>query len=130
MGISKEYNIFELQNAIGVGDHLKAQRIAHYLATDKEHKLFLTVGMLSAYFSKLGIVHASTGLPSNDLAAALKVPPFFVKDYAAAARTYPADRLRRIQHLLRDADLRSKGVGNTSADDGELLRELLVRIMN
>lgn len=130
VGISKDYNIFELQNAIGARDHVKAQTIAHYLATDKEHKLFLTAAMLSSYFNKLAVVHASQGLAQADLAAALKVPPFFVRDYAAAARHYPPARLKEIQHLLRDADLHSKGVGNASADDGELLRELLVRIMN
>jgi DNA polymerase-3 subunit delta len=130
VGISKDYNIFELQNAIGARDHVKAQTIAHYLATDKEHKLFLTAAMLSSYFNKLAIVHASQGLAQADLAAALKVPPFFVRDYAAAARHYPPARLKEIQHLLRDADLQSKGVGNASADDGELLRELLARIMN
>ncbi len=129
VGISKDYNIFELQNAIGARDHLKAQTIAHFLSSDKEHKLFLSVGMLSSYFSKLAIVHASSGLQQNDLAAALKVPPFFVRDYANAARFYPLEKIKRIQHLLREADLNSKGVGNASAADGELLRELLVRVM-
>jgi DNA polymerase III subunit delta len=129
VGISKDYNIFELQNAIGAKDHLKAQKIAHYLATDKEHKLFLSVALLSSYFSKVAIVHASAGLSQNDLATAMKVPPFFVKDYANAARSYPPAKLKEIQHLLREADLNSKGVGNASADDGELLRELLVRMM-
>ena len=130
VGISKDYNIFELQNAIGAKDHVKAQTIAHYLASDKEHKLFLTAAMLNSYFNKIAIVHASQGLSQADLAAALKVPPFFVRDYAGAARHYPPARLKEIQHLLREADLHSKGVGNASADDGELLRELLVRIMN
>jgi len=129
VGISKDYNIFELQNAIGARDHVKAQTIASHLATDKEHKLFLTAAMLSSYFSKVAIVHASQGLPQSDLAAALKVPPFFVRDYANAARHYPPAKLKEVQHLLREADLNSKGVGNASADDGELLRELLVRVM-
>ncbi|HEY0977924.1 MAG TPA: DNA polymerase III subunit delta [Flavobacteriales bacterium] len=130
VGISKDYNIFELQNAIGARDHVKAQRIAHFLASDKEHKLFLTAAMLSSYFSKIAIVHANTGKPAGDLAAAMKVPPFFVRDYQNAARFYPPEKLREVQHLLREADLNSKGVGNASADDGELLRELLVRVMN
>ncbi len=130
VGISKDYNIFELQNAIGARDHVKAQTIAHFLANDKEHKLFLSVGMLSSYFGKLAVVHASQGLPQSELAAALKVPPFFVRDYATAARHYPPIKLKEIQHLLREADLNSKGVGNATADDGELLRELLARIMN
>lgn len=130
VGISKDYNIFELQNAIGARDHVKAQKIAHFLASDKEHKLFLTAAMLSSYFSKIAIVHANTGKPASDLAAAMKVPPFFVRDYQNAARFYPPEKLREVQHLLREADLNSKGVGNASADDGELLRELLVRVMN
>jgi DNA polymerase III subunit delta len=109
---------------------VKAQTIAHYLASDKEHKLFLTAAMLSSYFSKLAVVHANQGLSQGDLAAALKVPPFFLRDYTSAARHYPPIKLKEIQHLLREADLNSKGVGNASADDGELLRELLVRIMN
>lgn len=129
VGISKEYNIFELQKAIGMRDHPKAQRIAQFLATDKESPLVLTVGLLSSYFSKLGIVHANQGKPQGELAAALKIPPFFVKDYANAARFYPQEKLREVQHLLREIDLRSKGLGNTSADDGELLREFLVRAM-
>ncbi len=129
VGISKDYNIFELQNAIGARDHVKAQKIAHYLASDKDHKLFLSASMLSSYFSKLAIVHASSGLSQNDLATAMKVPPFFVRDYANAARNYPPQKIREVQHLLRQADLRSKGVGNVSAEDGDLLRELLVRVM-
>ena len=130
VGISKEYNIFELQNAIGVGDHVKAQRIAQHLANDKEHKLFLSVGMLSSYFAKVAIVHAHAGKPAGELAAAMKVPPFFVRDYQNAAHRFPPAKLREIQRLLREADLNSKGVGNASAEDGELLRELLARVMN
>jgi DNA polymerase-3 subunit delta len=130
VGISKDYNVFELQKAIGMRDHVKAQRIAHFLANDKDCPLVLTVGLLSSYFGKLGIVHANAGKQQGELAAALKVPPFFVRDYANAARFYPPEKLREVQHLLRETDLRSKGVGNTSADGGELLRELLVRVMN
>ncbi|MGB3869328.1 MAG: DNA polymerase III subunit delta [Flavobacteriales bacterium] len=130
VGISKDYNIFELQKAIGMHDHPKAQRIAHFLANDKGSPLVLTLGLLNSYFAKLGIVHSNHGKQQGELAAALKIPPFFVKDYAQAARFYPPEKLRDVQHLLREADLRSKGVGNTSADDGELLRELLVRVMN
>ncbi|MBX2984073.1 MAG: DNA polymerase III subunit delta [Flavobacteriales bacterium] len=129
VGISKDYNIFELQKAIGMRDHPRAQRIAQFLSTDKSSPLVLTVGLLSSYFGKLGIVHANQGKAQGELAAALKVPPFFVKDYANAARFYPPEKLREVQHLLRETDLRSKGVGNTSADGGELLRELLVRVM-
>ncbi len=130
VGISKDYNVFELQKAIGARDHPKAQRIAQFLATDKESPFVMTVGLLSSYFSKLGIVHANPGKTQGDLAAALKVPPFFVKDYAGAARNYPPAKLHEVQHLLREADMRSKGVGSSNADGGELLRELLARVMS
>ncbi|MBS1942180.1 MAG: DNA polymerase III subunit delta [Bacteroidetes bacterium] len=129
VGISKDFNIFELQKAMGAKDHVRAQRIAHFLATDKESPMVLTVGLLSSYFAKLGIVHANAGKGQSELASALKVPPFFVKDYASAARNYPPAKLREVQHLLREVDLRSKGVGNVSADGGELLRELVARVM-
>jgi DNA polymerase-3 subunit delta len=131
VGISKEYNIFELQNAIGRRDHLKAQTIAHYFAQDpKDHPLVLTLGLLNSYFNKLMVVHACAGQGQGELAAALKVPPFFVKDYANAARNYTPAKLREVQQLLRETDLKSKGVGSVNAEDGELLRELLARVMN
>lgn len=129
VGISKEFNIFELQKAMGTGDHYKAQRIAQFLGTDKNSPLVMTVGLLSSYFAKLGVVHANAGKQQGELAAALKVPPFFVKDYAQAARLYPPAKLQQIHHLLRETDLKSKGVGNAGANDGELLRELVARVM-
>ncbi len=129
VGISKEYNIFELQKAMGTGDHLRAQRIAHFLASDKNSPLVFTVGLLSSYFAKVSVVHANPGKPQAELASVLKVPPFFVRDYAQAARYYPPAKLAQVHHLLREADLRSKGVDNSSADDGELLRELVARVM-
>ncbi|MFN3876119.1 MAG: DNA polymerase III subunit delta, partial [Flavobacteriales bacterium] len=130
VGISKDFNVFELQNAIGLRDAAKAQRIAqHFAANPKENPLVLTLGSLNNYFSKLAIVHAMQGRPQQELAAALKVNPFFVKDYAAHARNYPLHKLAEIQRHLRDADLRSKGVGGDGSDQGELLRELLAKVM-
>ena len=130
VGIRKEYNIFELQNAIGAGDHFKALRIANVFANDpKEHPLVVTLEMLHRYFAKLAQVHGSADKSEMGLASALKVPPFFVKDYTAGARNYTSVKLKEIQHHLRQADLRSKGVGGSSASDGELLQELLERVM-
>lgn len=129
VGISKEFNGFELQKAIGSGDHHQAQRIAQVLSADKNSPIQLTLGLLNSYFTKIGVVHSHRGKPEKELAATLKVPPYFVKDYTGAARHYPPAKLREIQRLLRDADLRSKGVGATNTDGGELLRELLARVM-
>ena len=130
VGISKEYNIFELQNAIGTRDAAKAQRIANHFAADpKDNPLVLTVGFLNTYFSKLATVHAMHGRPQPELAAALKVNPYFIKDYLAQARNYPLPKLAEIQRHLRATDLRSKGLGGDGADQGELLRELLAKVM-
>lgn len=130
VGISKEYNIFELQNAIGMRDAAKAQRIANHFASDpKDNPLVLTVGFLNTYFSKLAIVHAHQGKPQQELAAALKVNPYFIKDYLAQARNYPQSKLMEVQRHLRACDLRSKGVGGDGGDQGELLRELLAKVM-
>ena len=130
VGISKEYNIFELQNAIGLRDAAKAQRIANHFAADpKDNPLVLTVGFLNTYFSKLATVHAMQGRPQPELAAALKVNPYFIKDYLAQARNYPLPKLAEIQRHLRATDLRSKGLGGDGANQGELLRELLAKVM-
>ncbi|MFZ1694977.1 MAG: DNA polymerase III subunit delta [Flavobacteriales bacterium] len=130
VGISKEYNVFELQNAIGMRDSAKAQRIAnHFASNPKDNPLVLTVGLLNNYFSKLAIVHAMQGKPQPELASALKVNPYFLKDYLTQARNYPLARIVEAQRHLRACDLRSKGLGGDGADHGELLRELLAKVM-
>ena len=130
VGISKEHNIFELQNAIGVRDAVKAQRIARYFAADpKDHPLVLTLGFLNTYFTKLAIVHTNPGKSPQELASVMKVNPYFVRDYVAQARNYSLAKLVDIQHHLRDADMRSKGLGGDGGDQGELLRELIAKVM-
>jgi len=130
VGISKDHNIFELQNAIGTRNGEKAQRIARQYAADpKDHPLVLTIGFLNTYFTKLAIVHASAGKNEHELASEMKVNPFFVREYVAHARNYPMAKLVNIQHHLRQADLRSKGLGGDGGDHGELLRELLAKVM-
>ncbi|HRH38506.1 MAG TPA: DNA polymerase III subunit delta [Flavobacteriales bacterium] len=129
VGISKDYNVFELQNAIGMRNAAKAQRIAQHFANDpKDNPLPLTLGALNTYFTKLAMVHAMPGKNQQEMAAAMKVNPFFVKDYVMQARNYPLPKLAEIQKHLRQCDLRSKGIGG-DGDPGELLRELLAKVM-
>ena len=130
VGISKDYNIFELQNAIGTRDAAKAHRIANHFAADpKDYPLVLTLGFLNTYFGKLAMVHAHTGKSQGELAGALRVSPYFVKDYVAHARNYPSVKLMEIQNHLRQFDMRSKGLGGDGSDQGELLRELVAKVM-
>ena len=130
VGISKDYNVFELQNAIGARDAAKAQRIAnHFAANPKENPLPLTIGALNNFFSKLAMVHQLQGRPQNEMATAMKVNPYFLKDYLAQARNYSLGKVVEAQRHLRACDLRSKGLGGDGADQGELLRELLAKVM-
>ena len=130
VGSSKDYNVFELQNAIGLRNAEKAQRIAnHFAANPKDNPLVLTLGFLNTYFSKLALVHACKGKSQAEMASELKVNPYFVKDYVQQAQNYPPGRLAEAQRHLRQCDLRSKGLGGDGSDQGELLRELLAKVM-
>ena len=132
IGISKEYNNFELQAAIGKRDALKANRIINYFSSNpKDNPLVMTIALLAGYFSKVLMYHY---LPdksqNNNVASALKVNPFFVKDYTLAAGNYPPQKTMDVISLLRQYDLRSKGFDGNSTDEGELLKELVFRIIH
>ncbi|MCB2221406.1 MAG: DNA polymerase III subunit delta [Bacteroidetes bacterium] len=131
IGISKDFNIFELQNAIGTRNVLKANQIINYFAANpKENPLVKTITLLNTFFSKILIYHQLADKSRNNAASALSVNPFFVKDYQDAARHYSIGKLIKIIGYLREYDLKSKGVGNISTSDGELLKELLYKIMH
>lgn len=131
IGISKDFNIFELQNAIGTRNIIKANQIGNYFAASpKENPLVKTILMLFGYFSRLLIFHQLTDKSRNNVASALSVSPAFVRDYEVAARNYSPVKLAQIISYLREYDLKSKGVNNVSASEGELLRELLFKILH
>lgn len=131
IGISKDFNIFELQNAIGTRNILKANQIANYFAANpKENPLVKTITILFGYFSKLMIYHQLKDKSRNNAASALSINPFFVKDYQVASRNYNFQKLTKIFSYLKEYDLKSKGVNNISTTDGELLKELLFKILH
>ncbi len=129
VGISKDYNVFELQNALGGKDVLKANRIIdHFARNPSSNPMVMVIMSLYSYFVKILTYHY---LPDKSQAAsALKVPPFVVKDYEAAARKYPAPKIIQIISILREYDLKSKGVGSSSASDGDLMREMAFKILH
>lgn len=130
IGISKEFNNFELQNAIGRRDIAKAGRIVHHFEhNQKDNPFVVTTATLFTFFRKLLIFHFTKDKSKNNVASVLGINPFFVNDYALAARNYDARRCIGIISLLRDLDVKSKGVGNSSSTDGELLKELVYRIL-
>lgn len=131
IGISKDYNNFELQNAIGKRDVVKANRIINYFADNqKNHPLVLTINILFVFFSKVLIYYWIKDKSKDNLVAQLGVRPFFVKDYVEAARNYNANKVIEIISLLREYDLKSKGYKGTAIEPGDLLKELIFKILH
>lgn len=131
IGISKDFNNFELNNALGKKDVLRANLIAkHFAANPKDHPLVVTIGVLFGFFQKILLFHTLKDKSRNNVASVLKVNPFFVKDYETAARYYSKGKLVNIMSYLREYDLKSKGVDNYSNSEGELLKELIYKILH
>lgn len=131
IGISKDYNVFELQNAIGNRDVMKANRIVNYFGDNgKDNPLLVTAISLYGYFTKLLKVHYSTDQSQNGLATALGVNPFFVRDYQAAARNYSIADCVRCISVLREFDLKSKGYNNAEVSEKDLYREMIFRLLH
>jgi DNA polymerase-3 subunit delta len=130
VGISKEYNTFELQSAIAIKNVLKANRIINYFeANPKNNPLIPIIALLFGYFTKLMLIHQSKDKSKNAIASVLRLNPFFVDEYLTASKNYPVDKVVKIISYLRTADLQSKGVGST-AEDGQILRELVFKILH
>lgn len=131
IGISKDYNVFELQTAIGKKEVLKANRIINYFSSnEKEHPMVMTLSSLYGFFCKLLLYQFLTDKSKTAVASALGVHPFFVTDYEKAAKNYSTNKLKSIFSYLRDYDLKSKGVDRGSATEGELLKEMVFKILH
>jgi DNA polymerase III subunit delta len=135
IGISKDYNIFELQDAIGKKDVLKANRIVKYFASNPKACPFpVVISLMYVYFNRLIIYHAvmrkSANISRSDLAGKMGINPFFLRDIEKSARVYSLTAAVKGVEQLHIYDLRSKGVGNTSTNHGELLKELIYKIMH
>lgn len=130
IGISKDYNVFELQNAIGRRDVLQCNRIVnHFAANPKDNPIQMVLPSLYNYFIKIMIYHQLSD--KSQAAAVLKVNPYFVRDYATAANNYSLGKLASCIGYLNDADLRCKGIRNANTvTDGELLKELVFKIIH
>ena len=130
IGISKDYNIMELQAALIRGDILKANRIAQYFGSSKDHPMIREMAPLFTFFSNLLMYHYLPTKAPAVVARELGVNPYFVKDYEMAAKRYPAGKTFLIIGYLRDTDARLKGINNPSAKDADLWKELIYKIMH
>jgi len=131
IGISKDFNNFELRKAIGEKDSLKAHRIINYFSQNpKDNPMVVTISLLFSYFSQILQYHGLNDKSKGAVAKQLKVSPYFVGDYVSAARNYPMKKVSHAISLLQETDVKSKGVGANNISQGDLLKELLVKIMN
>jgi DNA polymerase-3 subunit delta len=129
IGISKDYNNFELKKAIGERNVLKATRIVNYFAQNpKDNPFVLTVSLLHNFFSHLLQYHGLNDHSPKNVASALRVNPYFVGEYQIAAKNYPMKKVSSIISHLREMDLKGKGVGATAVPQSDLLKELMVKI--
>ncbi len=132
IGISKDYNIFELQQAIINKDVLKANRIAQYFTESKDNAIQGKIPFLFSFFSNLllYLYLPSSQKGENIVSQLLGINRYSVKDYAAAARNYSKGKVYHIIGYLRRADVRSKGFNNPSVTEGEIWQELLYQILH
>ena len=130
IGISKDFNIMELQAALIRGDVKRANQIALYFAGSKDHPMIRELAPLFTFFSNLLMYHYLPDKSQANVAKELGINPYFVKDYQAAARRYPAGKAFLIVGYLRDTDARLKGINNPSAKDADLWKELIYKILH
>ena len=127
IGISKDFNNFELQNAIGVKDHKKAFQIIQHFSQDPSSNPFvLTFALMHSFFTKLLRYHALDN--KSQAPRVLGVSPYFISQYSDAAKSYPIRKVTAVLAELRDLDMMSKGVGASNLTHEDLLKELLIRV--
>ena len=130
VGVSKEYNIFELQKALIRKDTLLANKIVNYFeANTRKNPVIPVVAFLFSFFSKLLAASQCTDKSEKGLVSALKISPYAAKDYLSALRQYPTEKIIVTISSLKEADLKLKGVNSGSDTEGQILRELIFRIV-
>jgi DNA polymerase-3 subunit delta len=130
VGISKEFNVFELQQAIAGRDLYKAIRIINYFeGNPKAAHMQLVLPSLYNFFSKVQMIYSVPSRDEKAIAAAIGVNAFFVKDYLSAAQQYSASTIERILLLLHKYNLKSIGIDSIDVSDAMLMKEMVVKMM-
>jgi DNA polymerase III subunit delta len=131
VGVSKEYNIFELQKAILQRDGLTANRIVNFFESNtKKNPMIPVVAYLFSFFSKLLAATQAADKSERGLVSALKISPYSAKDYSLALRLFPLEKIMENISCIKEADLKLKGVNSGSDTEGQIFRELVYRIMH
>src|SRR5690606_28287344 len=131
IGISKDYNVFELNKALAYKDVFKANQIVDYfIANPKSNPAPLVLGALGTYFTKVLKFHYADDKSKPALSKLIGVHSFFIEEYLIAGRNYSKWKTFQVVSLLREYDLKSKGLDTASNDFGPLLKELVFRILH
>ena len=131
IGFSKDFNNFELLNALGSRNQLKAFQIVQYFSDNqKANPLVVTTSTVFGFFIKILKYHGLKDRNPKNVASVLGVSPYFLKDYDLALKNYPMKKLSQIVTALRDIDVKSKGVGANALSQSDLFREMLYKIFN
>jgi DNA polymerase-3 subunit delta len=131
VGISKEYNTFELQKALAIRDVVKANQIIQYFeGNPKSNPAILVIAFLFSYYSKLLLLHHQKAYHEAEAAKILGLHPFIAKEYVMATRNYPLPKVIQNIGCIQQADLQSKGIIGGSISDGQILKELVFRLMH
>lgn len=129
IGISKDYNNFELKKAIGERNIQKAYKIIQYFAQNpKDNPFLMTVSILHSFFIQIMQYHGLSDHNPSHVATSLGVSPFFISEIKNAAKIYPMKRVSQVLYTLKELDLKNKGIGSPS-DHENLLKELLIKIL-
>ncbi len=130
IGISKDFNNFELRKAVGEKNILKANRIINYFSENpKNNPTVMTISLLNNFFTQLLLFHGLQDKSKSSVAKALGVNPYFVDEYFLAGRNYPMRKVAQVISFLRDADVKSKGVGANQTQE-DILKELLFKVLH
>jgi len=132
IGISKDYNVFELQKAIGFGNEEKAMQIVRYfISNPKKNPVVVLLGTLGGYFTKIYQAHYLKQLSDRELAPKIGVgSPFFMPEYRQAMKKFPLSLMPRVFSILKEYDLKSKGVGADQLSYEGLLTELVWKLLH
>lgn len=131
IGINKDFNLFELQNAIGRKDLLKAYQIIRYFneyPKGNDYSVHGLIGLLYGYFNKLLIYHSLKGLSDQEIGSAMGINTYFLKDYQQAVRHYNVPRLKRAIRILLEFNLKINGIGTAYTTEEELSQELIYKL--
>ena len=131
VGISKDYNVFELQKALTEKNAKRSFQIVKYFGDNtKDHPITPNIIILYNFFSKVLLLHGLKNQSDSELAKNMGVNAYFLKDYKKAASLYPIGQLMKVIHALNIADQKSKGIEAGSISEGEIYKDLIFNILN